>query len=76
MTFDLLIINLLQHREIFQWAGIAFCVSQSSMFSGLNLAFFLLSRVQLEVEVSNKNISAERILAMRKDSNFLLTTIL
>jgi len=57
------------------WLGIAFCVSQSAMFSGLNLAFFGLSRLQLEVEAET-NPKAQRVLAMRQDSNFLLTTIL
>ncbi|OQK18698.1 Mg2+ and Co2+ transporter CorB [Methyloprofundus sedimenti] len=59
-----------------QWFGIVFCVSQSAMFSGLNLAFFSLSRLQLEVEVSQGNKAAVKILKMRQDSNFLLTTIL
>ncbi len=59
-----------------QWIGIVFCISQSAMFSGLNLAFFSLSRLQLEVEVTHGNSSAEKILRMRRDSNFLLTTIL
>lgn len=62
--------------EMLQWAGIVFCITQSAMFSGLNLAFFSLSRLQLEVEVSHGNHAAEKILHMRKDSNFLLTTIL
>ena len=57
------------------WLGIALCVSQSAMFSGLNLAFFGLSRLQLEVE-ADTNPSAARVLKMRSDSNFLLTTIL
>ena len=58
------------------WIGIAFCISQSAMFSGLNLAFFSLSRLQLQVEISQGNEAAERVLAVRQDSNFLLTTIL
>lgn len=58
------------------WAGICFCISQSAMFSGLNLAFFSLTRLRLEVEVSTGNQSARRVLRMRQDSNFLLTTIL
>lgn len=33
------------------WIGIVFCISQSAMFSGLNLAFFSLSQLQLEVEM-------------------------
>ncbi|MFK7863298.1 MAG: DUF21 domain-containing protein [Pseudohongiellaceae bacterium] len=57
------------------WLGILFCVSQSAMFSGLNLAFFGLSRLQLEVEAET-NVKAQKVLAMREDSNFLLTTIL
>lgn len=76
MTFDWIYSTLIENKEMLKWAGIVFCISQSAMFSGLNLAFFSLSRLQLEVEVSNKNNSAERILSMRKDSNFLLTTIL
>lgn len=58
------------------WVGICFCISQSAMFSGLNLAFFSLTRLRLEVEVSSGNHSARRVLQMRQDSNFLLTTIL
>ncbi|XOV77919.1 MAG: DUF21 domain-containing protein [Aestuariibacter sp.] len=58
------------------WCGIVFCISQSAMFSGLNLAFFSLNRLQLEVEVSQGNKKAEKILFLRQDSNFLLTTIL
>jgi metal transporter CNNM len=58
------------------WIGIFFCISQSAMFSGLNLAFFSLTRLRLEVEVSTGNHSARRVLQMRQDSNFLLTTIL
>ena len=61
---------------VLTWIGIAFCVSQSAMFSGLNLAYFSISRLRLEVEVETGNKAASRILKMRKDSNFLLTTIL
>jgi CBS domain containing-hemolysin-like protein len=65
MTYDILI-----------WFGIAFCVTQSAIFSGLNLAFFSLSRLQLEVEAKQGNESAIVILSMREDSNFLLSTVL
>ncbi|UCH14884.1 MAG: DUF21 domain-containing protein [Bacteroidales bacterium] len=58
------------------WIGIIFCISQSAMFSGLNLAFFSIPRLRLEVEAANNNQSAIKVLHMRKDSNFLLTTIL
>lgn len=62
--------------ETLLWIGIAFCISQSAMFSGLNLAFFSLSRLQLEMESKSGNKTAQKILALREDSNFLLTTIL
>jgi len=58
------------------WLGILFCISQSAMFSGLNLAMLGISRLRLEVEADSGNGRAIRILALRKDSNFLLTTIL
>jgi metal transporter CNNM len=58
------------------WAGILFCVSQSAMFSGLNLALLGISRLRLEVEATTGNPAAVKILALRKDVNFLLTTIL
>jgi len=58
------------------WLGIAFCLSQSAIFSGLNLAFFSMSRLRLEIQVASGDKAAARILALREDSNFLLTTIL
>jgi len=58
------------------WAGIIFCISQSAMFSGLNLALLGISRLRLEVEATAGNPAALKILALRKDVNFLLTTIL
>ena len=62
--------------DLLTWAGIAFCVSQSAMFSGLNLAVFSISRIRLEVEATAGNRDAGRLLDMRADGNFLLTTIL
>jgi len=62
--------------DILTWLGIVFCISQSAMFSGLNLAMFGISRMSLEVEASAKNRAAIKILRLRKDANFLLTTIL
>ncbi len=61
---------------LLRWLGIVFCISQSAMFSGLNLAFFSLSRLQLEVDAGQGNQAAIKILKMREDSNFLLSTIL
>ena len=58
------------------WIGIVFCISQSAMFSGLNLAFFSLSRLRLEIEAETGDAHAVKVLKMRQDSNFLLTTIL
>lgn len=58
------------------WVGILLCLCHSAMFSGLNLAFFSLSRLRLEAESAAGNKAAQKILALREDSNFLLTTIL
>ena len=58
------------------WLAIAFCISQSAMFSGLNLAYFSVSRLRLEIDAGTGNAAATKILKMREDSNFLLTTIL
>ncbi|MCW9013165.1 MAG: DUF21 domain-containing protein [Gammaproteobacteria bacterium] len=60
----------------FVWLGILFCISQSAMFSGLNLALLGVSRLRLEVEASTGNARALKVLALREDFNFLLTTIL
>ena len=60
----------------FHWAGIVFCLSQSALFSGLNLAAFSISRLRLEVEVAVGNPLAKKVLALRQDANYLLTTIL
>jgi len=60
----------------FTWIAIVFCVSQSAMFSGLNLAFFSLSRLRLGMEARKGSPEALRVLSLRKDSNLLLTTIL
>jgi hypothetical protein len=68
--------SIMPDLETLTWVGIVFCISQSAMFSGSNLAFFSLSRLQLEVEVEHGHKGAKRILDLRQDSNFLLTTIL
>jgi hypothetical protein len=59
----------------FAWLGILLCISQSAMFSGSNLAFYRLSRLRLEVE-AKRDPRADRVLRLRRDSNFLLATIL
>lgn len=58
------------------WIGIIVCISQSAMFSGLNLAFFSISKLTLEIESKKGNKHALKIAELREDSNFLLTTIL
>lgn len=58
------------------WLGIALCLSQSAMFSGMNLAVFSLSRLRLEVEAASGSRSARDVLALRRDAHFLLTTVL
>jgi len=62
--------------ELFIWLGIVLCITQSAMFSGLNLAFFSIPRLRLEIEAANKNKAAIKVLNLRKDSNFLLSTVL
>ncbi len=62
--------------SLLTWIGIFFCISQSAMFSGMNLALFSISRLRLEVEADLGNSDASIVLNMRKDSNFLLTTVL
>ena len=62
--------------DLLIWIGIVFCISQSAMFSGLNLAFFSISKLSLEIESKKNNKHALKVAALREDSNFLLTTIL
>jgi metal transporter CNNM len=62
--------------NILTWLGISFCISQSAIFSGLNLAVFSVSKLRLEVAASAGNRDASKVIALRKNSNFLLTTIL
>ena len=58
------------------WIGICLCLSQSAMFSGMNLALFTISRLRLEIAASANDPGAMRVLALRQDYNFALTTIL
>jgi metal transporter CNNM len=68
--------NLPLLSNIFVWIGIAFCISQSAIFSGLNLAIFSISKLRLEVEAAGGNRDAVGLLALRKDSNLTLATVL
>lgn len=58
------------------WIGIVFCLSQAALFSGLNLAVFSISRLRLEVTTAGGDRDAARVLELRRDSNFVLATIL
>jgi metal transporter CNNM len=62
--------------NVFIWMGIALCITQSAIFSGLNLAIFSLSKLRLEVDVAGGNHDAVELLALRKDSNLTLATVL
>lgn len=63
-------------EQIWIWLGIAFCLTQSAMFSGLNLALFSLGRMRLEAEAEKGSKAAQTVLRLRRDSNLLLCTIL
>ncbi|NLF72799.1 MAG: DUF21 domain-containing protein [Candidatus Anammoximicrobium sp.] len=63
-------------HEALIWLGIVFCVFQSAAFSGLNLAVFSLSRLRLEAAAEAGDRDARRVLTLRRDANFVLTTIL
>jgi metal transporter CNNM len=62
--------------EAVVWLGIALCVVQSALFSGLNLAVFSISRLRLEIEAAGGNAHAVTLLGLRKDANLTLATIL
>ena len=62
--------------KIIYWIFILICLFQSGMLSGLNLAFFNISKLKLELEAEKNNKKASKILKMREDTNFLLVTIL
>ena len=58
------------------WIGILICITQAGILSGLNLACFSISKLRLKIESSKNNKKAIKVLKLREDSNFLLTTIL
>lgn len=58
------------------WTGIGFCISQSGLFSGLNLAVFSISRLRLEAAAAAGDRAAVRVLALRRNANFTLATVL
>jgi metal transporter CNNM len=62
--------------ELLVLAGILFCLSQSAILSGLNLAVFSLGKLELEVEAKKAEAATKRVLQLRQDANFTLVTIL
>lgn len=55
--------------------GIGFCLSQAGMLSGLKLAVFSMSRLELEVEAAGSNLDTAKVPLLRGDANAILTTI-
>lgn len=62
--------------NLLTWAGIVLCLTQSAIFSGLNLAFFSVSKLELSVAAKKGDPRARRMLALRENSNLMLVTIL
>ena len=62
--------------EILKYIGIVLALIHAAMFSGVNLGLFGVSRLRLEVLADIKDENAMRILSLRKDAHFLLSTIL
>ena len=58
------------------WLAIFVCLIQSATFSGLNLALFSMSKLELEVEAKKGNPRAFKVLNLRNNTNFVLVTIL
>ncbi len=58
------------------WFGIIACLSQAALLSGLNLAVFSVSRLRLEVDAASGNAQARMVLALRAQSNLVLSTII
>ena len=61
---------------LWTWVGILLCLAQSALFSGLTIGIFGLSRLKLEVQANTLHKGAAKILALRKDANFLLCTLI
>ncbi len=58
------------------WLAFAFCVTQSAVLSGMNLAVFSVSRLRLEAAAESGERAAARVLSMRRDGHATLVTIL
>ena len=62
----------LSPANIFVWIGIALCITQSAILSGLNLAIFSISKLRLEVEAAGGNRDASGLSRLAKGSDFNL----
>jgi metal transporter CNNM len=58
------------------WLGIAACILQAALFSGLNLAVFSLSMLRLQIAADGGDQDAQRVLALRRNANQILATII
>jgi len=67
---------LIENMNTIIWIGIVLCLSQSAMFSGMNLGLFSISKLELKVEAKKGNRNAEKILKLRDNANLTLVTIL
>jgi len=61
---------------LFPWMGMVLCLFPSAMLSGLKLAFFAISKLELQIEVTKGNKQAHHVLVLRRDANFLLVMVL
>jgi hypothetical protein len=61
---------------IWIWLGVGAGIVQSALFSGLNLAVFSLSQLRLQLEADVGSADAARVLKLRKDSNWVLATVI
>ena len=48
------------------WGAILICISQSAVFSGMNLAVFSISRLKLEVEATSGSRDAKTVMGLRE----------
>ena len=58
------------------WLGIAACILQSALFSGLNLAVFSLSLLRLQIAADGGDRDAARVLELRRNANQVLATVI
>ncbi|NCP67793.1 DUF21 domain-containing protein [Candidatus Peregrinibacteria bacterium] len=62
--------------ELLIWIGILFCALKAATFSGLNLAYFSVPVLRLKILAKQNDPQALKVLSLRSDPNFLLSTIL